>query len=281
MKIQSPQTVRTATLALIVIGLIVLALGGYLAPLFRITVNPLVGVQSWVSQRYMAFYDFLTAPRDVASLQQRNTVLESENSRLQAQVIELSQQLADQAYESALLQYAKEHTENRYAAAEVIGRDPSPFLQYIIIKLGSDDGIRHGMPVVTEQGLIGRISQVNAGASSVQLITDPSSAVNVRLQSSDKDAILTGSVTGDLTLDMIPQDLKIPNGEVVLTSGLGGVYPSNLMIGQVVSVHQKQNDLFQTASVQPVVDFSALKIVLIITNFKPVDITPLVPTQAP
>jgi rod shape-determining protein MreC len=281
MKFQSPQTVRNATLALVVVGLILLALGGYLSPLYRITVNPLVIVQTWVSQRYMAFYEFLTVPRDVANLRQQNTNLESENARLQTQVIELQQQLADQQYVSALLQYAKQNTENRYAAAEVIGRDPSPFLKYIIIRRGSDDGIRHGMPVVTEQGLIGRIAQVNAGASSVQLITDPSSAVNVRLQATQKDAVLTGSVTGDLTLDMIPQDVKIPNGDVVLSSGLGGLYPSNLMIGQVISTHQKQNDLFQTASVQPVVDFSALKIVLVITNFKPVDISPLVPTVAP
>jgi rod shape-determining protein MreC len=281
MKFQSPQTVRNATLALVVIGLVMLALGGYLSPLYRIAVNPLVLAQTWVSQRYMAFYEFLTVPRDVANLRQQNITLESENARLQAQVIELQQQLADQQYESALLQYAKQHTENRYAAAEVIGRDPSPFLKYIIIRRGSDDGIRHGMPVVTEQGLVGRIAQVNAGASSVELITDPSSAVNVRLQAAQRDAVLIGSVTGDLILDMVPQDIKIPNGDVVLSSGLGGLYPSNLMIGQVISVHQKQNDLFQTASVQPVVDFSALKIVLVITNFKPVDISPLVPTVSP
>jgi rod shape-determining protein MreC len=281
MKFHSPQTVRNATLALVVIGLVMLALGGYLSPLYRIAVNPLVLAQTWVSQRYMAFYEFLTVPRDVANLRQQNITLESENARLQAQVIELQQQLADQQYESALLQYAKQHTENRYAAAEVIGRDPSPFLKYIIIRRGSDDGIRHGMPVVTEQGLVGRIAQVNAGASSVELITDPSSAVNVRLQAAQRDAVLIGSVTGDLILDMVPQDIKIPNGDVVLSSGLGGLYPSNLMIGQVISVHQKQNDLFQTASVQPVVDFSALKIVLVITNFKPVDISPLVPTVSP
>jgi rod shape-determining protein MreC len=266
---------------MIVVGLIGLALGGYLSPLFRVTVSPLVGVQDWVSKRYMAFYEFITVPRDVASLQQQNTLLKSENSQLQAQVIELQEQLDQQKYESALLGYEKENTQNRYLAADVIGRDPSPFLRYIIIRKGSDDGIRHGMPVVTDQGLIGRIAQVNPGASSVQLITDPASAVNVHMQSAQKEAILTGSVTGDLTLDMVPKDIKIPTGEVILTSGLGGMFPANLMIGQVVSVHQKQNELFQTASVQPTVDFSTVQMVLIITNFKPVDISPLVPTQAP
>jgi rod shape-determining protein MreC len=115
----------------------------------------------------------------------------------------------------------------------------------------------------------------------VQLITDPSSAVNVSLQTSQKDAILNGSVTGDLTVGMIPQDLDISTGDVVLTSGLGGEYPNNLLIGQVVGVRKLANDLFQSASIQPAVDFSSLQMVLVITNFKPVDITPLVPTAVP
>ena len=281
MKIQSQSSLRTAALVVIIIGLIALALGGYLAPLYRVTVNPLVGIQTWISQRFIAVYQFITVPRDVASLTARNTALETENSRLQAQIIDLQQQLAEREYESALLQYAKSHTENRYAAAEVIGRDPSPFLRYVIINQGSDDGIRHGMPVITDQGLIGRISDVNPGAARVQLITDPSSAVNVHLQTAGVDAILVGSVSGDLTLDMVAQDVKLKQGEVILTSGLGGEYPASLLIGQVVSVHQEPNDLFQTASVQPVVDFSSLKMVLVINNFKPVDITPLIPTVSP
>jgi rod shape-determining protein MreC len=101
------------------------------------------------------------------------------------------------------------------------------------------------------------------------------------LQTSQKEAILDGSITGDLTVSMIPQDLDISTGDVVLTSGLGGAYPNNLLIGQVTGVRKLANDLFQSASVQPAVDFSSLNMVLVITNFKPVDITPLVPTAAP
>jgi rod shape-determining protein MreC len=73
----------------------------------------------------------------------------------------------------------------------------------------------------------------------------------------------------------------IEEGDVVLTSGLGGGYPPDLIIGQVVNIRQREADLFQQASVQPVVDFSRLEIVLIITNFRPVDIEPLVPETIP
>jgi rod shape-determining protein MreC len=134
------------------------------------------------------------------------------------------------------------------------------------------------MPVVTEQGLVGRIAAVTAGAARVQLITDPASSVNVSLEDSRAQAVLQGSLTGDLSLDMIPQSAAVQAGDVVLTSGLGGNYPANIMIGQVTGVRSRDNDLFQKASVQPLVDFTQLEIVLVITNFRPIDTGPLVPT---
>ena len=162
----------------------------------------------------------------------------------------------------------------------VIGRDPSPFVKYVIINRGSDDGLRRGMPVVTSQGLVGRVAAVTAGAGRCELITDPASSVNVRVEPSGAQAVLLGSVTGDLTLDMIPQSAVVQVGDLVLTSGLGGNYPGDILIGQVTSVRKRETDLFQSATVQPVVDFSKLEILLTITNFRPVDIRPLVPTVA-
>jgi rod shape-determining protein MreC len=137
------------------------------------------------------------------------------------------------------------------------------------------------MPVVTNQGLIGRVDAVIADAARVQLITDPASSVNVRLQNAETEASLIGSVTGDLKLEMIPQDIDVQRGDLVLTSGLGGGYPPDLIIGQVVNVRSLEVDLFQQATVQPVVDFNQLKIVLVIVNFKPVDFAPLLPVPTP
>jgi rod shape-determining protein MreC len=92
---------------------------------------------------------------------------------------------------------------------------------------------------------------------------------------------MNGSVSGELTLDMLSQDVQVQTGDVVLTSGLGGEYPPDLLIGQVSNVRKRESDLFQEATVQPVVDFSRLEIVLVIVNFRPIDITPLVPDQSP
>jgi rod shape-determining protein MreC len=281
MKAFSPGNWRPAIVTLLVAGIVVLALAGYLAPMIRVVLNPVVGFQSWISTRYLALYDFVTVPRDVASLRQQNAALTNENSQLQTQIIQLQQQLREAQVLYALLDFARSRPENEYVASAVIGRDPSPFLSYVIIDHGSDSGLRHGMPVVTQQGLVGRVDAITAGAARVQLITDPGSIVNVRLQSSQTETLLKGSLTGDLTLELIPQEVKLQTGELVLTSGLGGSFPADILVGQVVSIQSREGELFQSASIQPAADFSRLRAVLVISNFKPVDIEPLNPTLSP
>ncbi|GAB4505132.1 MAG: hypothetical protein Fur0043_21270 [Anaerolineales bacterium] len=258
-----------------------LALGGYLSGASRSIMGTFVMAQTWFSTRFNAIQDFLSAPRDIATLRQRNAELEAEVSRLQGQVIELQQQVSETQILAALVDFSRANPESTYKGAAVIGRDPSPFLHYVIINRGSSDGILRGMPVVTNQGLVGRVDAVIAGAARVQLITDPASAVNVRLQNADADAVLVGSVTGDLSLDMLAQDAAVEMGDVVLTSGLGGGYPPDLVVGQVLNVRKLDFELFQQATVQPAVDFARLQIVLVITNFRPIDIQPLLPTPSP
>ena len=277
MKVQPNRSLRTIIILLVVGGILTLALGGYLAPLSRTVVEPLVGVQGWVSSRYVAIRDFFTAPRDLAMLRQENADLEAEIARLQVEVIDLQQQNSEIQILSALVDFARQNPTGDYMAASVIGWDPNPFLHYILINRGSDDGLRRGMPVVTSQGLVGRIAAVTAGAARVQLLTDPEMVVNVVLQTADATAILQGSLSGEISLEMIAQEVNVEAGDLILTSGLGGSYPANILIGQVSGVRTRSFDLFQTASVQPVVDFSELDIVLVIRNFRPVDISPLIP----
>jgi len=271
------RSLQATIIFLVVGGILALALGGYFSSASNWFTGFFVDVQSWFSTRFVAIQDFLTAPRDIVSLRQRNVELENEVSRLQAQVIELQQRVSDTERLAALVDFSRANPESSYRAAAVIGRDPSPFLHYIIIDRGSNDGIQRGMPVVTEKGLVGRIDAVIADAARVQLITDPGSSVNVRMQTLTLEAILIGSVTGDLSLDLLPQDVAIQEGEVVLTSGLGGGYPPDLIVGQVTNIRQREADLFQQAFVQPVEDFARLNIVLVITNFRPINIEPLVP----
>jgi len=271
------RSLQTTIVFLVIGGILALALGGFFGSASRQFSSVLIELQTWISSRYLGIQDFITAPRDIVSLRARNDELESQVSQLQAQVIELQQRVSETEILAALVDFSRSNPESTYKAAAVIGRDPSPFLHYIIINRGSNADIRRGMPVVTNQGLVGRVDSVIADAARVQLITDPASSINVYLQNAETDAVLLGSVTGDVSLDMISQDVSIEPGDLMLTSGLGGGYPSDLIIGQVVTMRNLEFELFQQATVQPAVDFTRLQIVLVITNFRPVDITPLVP----
>ena len=271
------RSAQTTILLLVVVGILALALGGYFNFVSNDFNNSLVTTQSWISSRFLAIQDFLTVPRDVIALRQQNAALQNDMARLQAQVVQLQQQVAETQALAALVNFSRSNPESSYTAASVIGRDPSPFLHYIIIDKGSNDGLRRGMPVVTDQGLVGRVDAVISSAARVQLITDPASVINVRLEKTGREAQLIGTISGGLALDLIPQDVGINPGDVVLTSGLGGGYPTDLIVGQVLTIRKQDSDLFQQATIQPVVDFAQLKIVLIITDFRPVDITPLKP----
>lgn len=272
-----PQSLRIIALSLVAIGILALALSGTFTALSRWVAIPITSVQTWVSRQYQGLEDFLSASQDIQDIRQRNTSLEAENARMQAEIVELQQQLVEFEILSALLEFARANPEHQYIGASIIGRDPSPFLNYIIINRGADDGLRRGMPVVTQNGLAGRVVQVTASAARVSLITDPITRINVRVEPSRSAAVLTGSITGDITLEQIPQDADVNPGNLILTSGLGGNYPTNIIVGQITSVRSRENALFQSASVQPVTDFTDLSIVLVITNFEPVDFSPLIP----
>jgi rod shape-determining protein MreC len=275
------RSLQTTIIFLVIGGILALALGGFFSPSSNQFTASLVTVQTWISSRYLGFQDFFTAPRDIVTLRAHSAELEAQISQLQAQVIGLQQRVSETEILAALVDFSRSNPESTYKAASVIGRDPSPFLHYIIINRGSNDDIRRGMPVVTNQGLVGRVDAVIADAARVQLITDPASVVNVRLQNAETNAVLVGSVTGDVSLDMISQNVTVKPGDLILTSGLGGGYPPDRIIGQVVTIRTLEYELFQQATVQSAVDFTRLNIVLVITNFQPVDITPLVPITFP
>ncbi|MCH8093237.1 MAG: rod shape-determining protein MreC [Chloroflexi bacterium] len=270
----SAKALLASTLMLLAGAILILNLGGYLSPAQDVILPPLVAAQDWVSQRYFTIRDLVTSPRDVAALQARIGVLEAENAQLEDRLIGLQEQAAEAEVLGALLNYARTRPESRYLSTNVIGLDPSPFIRSINIGVGSDRGVRHGMPVVTDEGLVGRVTEVTAVTSRVQLITDSASAVNVLLQGSRADGLLSAQPNGELWVELIDQDASVEPGELVLTSGLGGAFPADIAVGRVVSVRRRDFEMFQRAVIQPTVNFNALEIVLLVTNFRRLEIAP-------
>ncbi|MEP7200499.1 MAG: rod shape-determining protein MreC [Chloroflexota bacterium] len=166
-----------------------------------------------------------------------------------------------------MLSFKQANQNYQLLAADVIGRDPNLLLHYVIIDRGSTDGLARGMPVVTARGLVGQVSEANSHSAKVMLITDLASSVNAVAQETRAAGLVQGEVNGGLVMRFVPQGEKIGKGNIVLTSGLGGRFPKQLVIGQVEAVRAHDVELFQEADVRPSVDFHTLESVLVITNF--------------
>lgn len=219
--------------------------------------------------------DTVTFVLGLRTLRQRVAELEEINSSLRSEIFRLSEVERENERMRQILRFAaiSPGLELRGAqvVARVIGQESTNFLDYIEIDLGAAQGIAIGMPVLTEQGLVGRISEVTNVTAKVLLITDPNSGVNAILQSSRLNGVVEGAADGTLLMDLIPQGPDFSVGEVVLTSGLGQRFPAGIPIGQVIERRQRDIDIFQQAVVQPRIDFSRLELVAIVTNFEPVE----------
>ena len=158
--------------------------------------------------------------------------------------------------------------------ARVIGEESTNFLDSILIDLGRIHGVEVGMPVVTDRGLVGRISDVTDTASKILLLTDPSSSASTLLGASRLNGVVSGAPGGELIMDFIPQGPTFEEGETVLTSGLGGRFPKGIVVGTVSRIDSQPNAVFQRAVVEPSVDFGSLELVLVITNFDPNEVLP-------
>jgi len=258
---------------LVCVGLIFGSIGGQLGGVENILSTPLQFVSTFFNQSAQGINNLFSNFSDVQSLQERNAQLEEALARSQAELVELREIASDAERLAELLDYVSAVQNQETLTAEVIGYDQNNLIRTIIINKGARDGVTTGMPVVTKQGLVGRIIDVTALASRVLLISDPSSSVSARLQTSRAQGTVQGRLTGSLRMGLIPLETAVEVGDVVLTSGLGGNFPPDIVIGQVTSVRQFEFELNQEADVRSLVNFDTLEFVLVITNFVPIDIS--------
>ncbi|MCP4424069.1 MAG: rod shape-determining protein MreC [Chloroflexi bacterium] len=234
--------------------------------------NPLATITSWTSARVDSVVDITSGPRDletareeIAQLQDRVHTLERENEELR-EVQGEYQLLLD------LFNRARQQPDFSRLTAAVIGRDTSPSFRSIIIDKGIEDGVTVGMPVESARGLVGQVFRATANSAQVILVTDNASSIPARLGSSRATGLLRGGgLGGQTSIDWIDLKSQIEVGEAVLTSGLGGKFPQDIVIGRVIEVDRREAELFQRAIVQPATTFDELEIVFVITGFRPVD----------
>jgi len=149
-------------------------------------------------------------------------------------------------------------------SAEVIARDPGNWFHLLWIDKGMNEGIRRDMIAVSPDGLVGRVRDVLDERASIMLITDVNSAVAVRIQRSRVDGILEGRGDGLTFLKYIPMDVKVEEGQRVITSGLDGIYPKGILVGYIDSVRRGAEGFFQDITVRPAQDLNRVEEVAIL-----------------
>lgn len=229
------------------------------------------GVQT-VSAPVSAAGEFVTRPArsffswasDLGVSRTQLEQLRTQNQQLRVRVAELEEDRLENERLRGLVQLTQAQ-DLESMAARVIGRPTNSWEGVITIDRGSADGIKTGMPVVGSVGLLGQTVSVSAHSSRVRLITDQRSGVAAMVQRDRAEGIVNGSIDGKLTLDYVSTDSSVTAGDVVITSGMGGVYPKGLIVGEVTEVTQQPNSLYLGISVEPTAHIEGLEEVLVLT----------------
>ena len=204
---------------------------------------------------------------NVRSVYSDNKYLNDKNQKLIAE----NSYLKDMIKEKYVVEKARDlQNQNNFdwQIGRIIGMDNQNWVNYIIINIGSDNGIKIDMPVMTENKLlIGKVIEADNKFSKISTIFNPSMKVAIKTQESEAFGILSGDYTKNLIMDLVTKDKILNQGEVILTSGKDGIFPANLIIGQLKNFQIKPENLFQTANIKSDLDVYNLDRVLVITKF--------------
>ena len=208
--------------------------------------------------------------RDVATVYRENQTLRAENQELRHVVFQLTEKAAENERLQAMLEFRSKSVAFQMKAATVIGRDPGILNYSILINQGANDGLKINMPVVTHQGLVGHVMETFAGTAKVRLLVDTGSSAASMVQRPQSRAV--GIVEGNpsqvsvLRMKNLMRDGDVIKGDKIMTSGLGGIYPKGLLIGEVMDVVDDDGGLLKTALIRPALDFSRLEEVFVIVG---------------
>ncbi len=203
------------------------------------------------------------AVRDLGHTQQMERELNARLAADEAQIRELSAQSSENARLRLLLDF-KTHAGYSTLAAEVIGSSPGENSDTILIDKGADAGLLTDFPVVTPDGVAGKIVAVYPHSAQVLLITDPAAGAGVLLEQSRVQGVLKGAGRGLCRLDYVMNDNAVSSGDKVVTSGMDRVFPKGLPVGTVVEA--KDGNIYKNVIVKPLVPLNKLESVLVVAS---------------
>jgi len=221
--------------------------------------------------------DFFKNVVNVNKIKDENRLLQDEISSLKNNSVMIEELQLENERLREMLNFKERSYYYDLEGAKVIGRNPSNWFETILIDKGKYNDIEVDMAVVTDKGLVGRIIETGDRWSKVLLIIDPKSSVSAMIQRTRDNGIIKGQIEptnkGYCEMVYLPLDSNVLPGDLVISSGLGEIFPKGLVIGEVEEIEQQENELLKIAIIKPEVDFQRLEEVFIIIK-KP-DSSPL------
>ncbi|MDP2864574.1 MAG: rod shape-determining protein MreC [bacterium] len=209
--------------------------------------------------------DFFETISEIKNLKRENEELKLKNQELISQIAQLIELKKENEVLKEALGIGLEK-EFKLALAEVVSKDISQ--DSILINKGSKDGIIENCPVITQQKtLVGKIDEVYENFSRVILIFNKESSFDVQISEADISGVVNGKGNLQLFLDFVPQEKEIKEGDFIVTTSLGGIFPKGLLVGQIGKVLRSDIEPFQQAKIRPAFDIRELETVFIITDF--------------
>ncbi|MFZ7131441.1 MAG: rod shape-determining protein MreC [Eubacteriales bacterium] len=224
------------------------------------TASPVEKILYSSSQYLRNVYDFL---QNLYSLKQRNEELEQRIDEFEIKIADYDQKVKENAELLELLQFKNENEKYDFISASVVGIDPYEGFQSFIIDKGSTKGITKDMTVVLNEGLVGRVSEVSLGTSKVLSIVDTDSMFNGKSVRTNDYVRIIGDTNNEL-IGYIDFEADITEDDMIVTSGLSGKFPPDIVIGKVKKVEEQTGKLEKLIRIEPAVDIEKVNKVLII-----------------
>lgn len=203
-----------------------------------------------------SYINLVNVHKENEALRLKNGKLELDNSLLKERVSEYERL-------KKLLRF-RESSNLDSIACNVIGRNIKGYLKYVIIDRGADDGVQRKDPVISYSGLVGMVTEVYAGTAKVEVVLNPGSNVSVMNSRTRTVGIVRGDGRGKMAVDFYDRLDDVKEGDILITSGLGGVYPKGIIVGLVDDVENVDIGLFRNLSLKSNVDFYKLENVLVV-----------------
>ena len=231
----------------------------------KIVLEAIAPVQKALSSSIASVKDDWSRYIFLVGIVEENKNLKKEIEELKAVLISYQESYQEAKRLRKLLSLSDDY-KYRFISARVIGREQAALSRVILIDKGSSDGLKTGMPVVAPPGLIGRLIDVSWHVSRVLLFIDENSNIDAIVQRNRTQGIISGAGSSGLIFKYISKTQDVKEGDVIVSAGMGGVFPKGMLIGQVIHVDKQDASLFLKINVAPFTDFSKLEEILILSS---------------